>query len=261
VAKREQSRREKALRRYFFGRAPKGAIWMIVIAVFLCAGGFVLAEDTDGLSIIPGALIGGLGILGFLVWILNGGLSVPSDRKVDEWFAEAVARFEQQSLDKLGFVENEVVGEEPLLIVGPIVWSTHGIEDEDICWRVGKDDIIRFGVYRVTVVQLTDRQLGAYACDYNFIRDVALNEETDEYHYQDIVSVSTKEAATSYTLPTGVKLTSAQQFRISVSSGEAIEVVVDFPKLSELTGGNKIPETGSEKAVSVIRAMLREKKP
>jgi hypothetical protein len=118
---------------------------------------------------------------------------------------------------------------------------------------------VRFGVYRVTIIQLTDRLLGAFSCDYDFVRDVALNEETEE-HYQDIVGVSTQELASSYTLPIGVKLTYAQQFRISVTSGEAIEVVIGADKLRKATGDDELPDTGAEKAVSVIRAMLRDKK-
>ena len=146
------------------------------------------------------------------------------------------------------------------MITGPILWSIYGVDDKDLVWREGKDEIVRFGVYRVSVVHFTDRHLGAYACDYNFLKDVVLNETTDEYHYQDVVSVSTKELATSYTLPSRQKLTSAKMFRISVSSGEAIEIVVGLSELDDDWGELKLPGTETDRAIASIRSMLRDKK-
>ena len=51
----------------------------------------------------------------------------------------------------------------------------------------------------------------------------------------------------------------AQAFRLSVVSGDNIEVTIGSSKLEEITGGT-LPETGAENAVRVIRAQLREKK-
>jgi hypothetical protein len=152
---------------------------------------------------------------------------------------------------------SEVIAE-PLVIKGPILWSTHGIADKDLVWKKGKDKIARFAVYRVAAIWFTERHLAAYACNYNFIRDVSLDEQAYEFRYRDIVSVATRETASNYTLPTGVKLTISQEFRISVP-GDSLRVTVGAFKLSEITGSDKMPETGAEKAVSVIRAMLREK--
>jgi hypothetical protein len=74
-----------------------------------------------------------------------------------------------------------------------------------------------------------------------------------------VVSVSTREISTSYTLPNNQKLVSAQAFSVQVPSGDAIKVVVSASKLEEMTGA-KLPPTGAEKAVDVIRTMLRSKK-
>lgn len=263
MAKRKQSRQEKALRRYFKGRKVRGAFVLIGLGAVLGVAALIGADSGDlGLEDLAPVLflaavaLGIVGVLGLLGILMR---SLPSDRRVDQWFDQGIDRLTKESLTKLNLSAGELVADS-LVIQAPILWSTHGVADKDLVWRKGKDDEVRFGVYRVTIIQLTDRLLGAYSCDYDFIRDVALNEETEEYHYQDIVAVSTQELASSYTLPTGVKLTHAQQFRISVSSGEAIEVVIGADKLRKVTGDDEIPDTGAEKAVSVIRAMLRDKK-
>jgi hypothetical protein len=195
------------------------------------------------------------------VWLVVSLLArgfVPGDAEVDQWFREDVERITQQSLIKVGLDVRQLV-REPLPITGPILWDTNGIPRKDLMWKKGKDGLIRFAINQVTVIHLSYQLLAAYSCDFNFLKNVTLNEETDEYHYRDIVSVSTQEDSTSYTLPSGISMVHSQAFRISVSSGESIKVVIDAKKLGEITKGT-IPTTSAEKAVQVIRAMLREKK-
>lgn len=92
--------------------------------------------------------------------------------------------------------------------------------------KIGKDKMVRFTTYRVIVIHLEDYRMGIYCCDYNFLRNVALNEECLEYHYQDVVSVTTKEESSCYILPTGQKFTRMKMFRISVSSEESVGLAV-----------------------------------
>jgi len=67
------------------------------------------------------------------------------------------------------------------------------------------------------------------------------------------------ENSSSLTLPNGVKLTHSQEFRLSLSNGEAISVIISTGKLSKLTGGT-IPTSEAEKAIQIIRKMLKDKK-
>lgn len=264
TTERLQSSREKAIRKYFdddSGDLP----YALPIALFLIGGSLIVVGFAQG----PLLLFLLIGIVFIILAIFAGNKTKiyferkqkknATDRQIDRWLQESLVKLGEQSLGKLNLDKSDIVAD-PLVIKGPIVWQTNGIDDSDLLWKIGDDNIVRFGVYRVTIVQLTDRHLGAYACDYNFIRNVALNERTDEYHYKDVVSVSTQEQASSYTLPTGVKLTTAQEFRISVASGESINVTIGSSQINKITGSDQIPETGAEKAISVIRAMLREKK-
>jgi hypothetical protein len=127
-------------------------------------------------------------------------------------------------------------------------------------WKQGDDGILRFGYYQMFIIRLTGRHLGSYVCNYNFVRDVALNEQTAEFHYHDVVAVTTQEQSHPYDLPTGNKLTTKQEFVLSVASGETIRVAVDTAQIRQITGVTKPPELGAESAVAQIRAMLRDYK-
>jgi len=262
MATREQSKQEKALRRYLTKKKRRrGFVVMLVGALMMFVG---WTDDTYAFGLddlAPLIFVAGLGLvlLGLLLFLISLTRGAPSDQKVDAWLEAGMERLKKESLSKLNLLEGQLKTD-PLLIRGPILWSTNGVPDSDLLWRTGKDDVTRFAIYRVSIIHLTDQLLAAYSCDYNFLRDVALNEETDEYHYQDVVGVSTREDTTSYTLPSGTKLAHAQWFRVSVTSGESIEVLVDADKLYKMTKSERLPETGTEKAVATIRTMLRSKK-
>ena len=268
---RTQNSREQNIREYFFGNPPDRPLYILIFLIFFAAGTFLLLRGILGpppkilfYGLGPGCIIVGVIVtkaihISYTKKLRNYQQSKPTDRQIDQWLQESIVKLREKSLKRLNLDESEIIAD-PLVIRGPILWKTIGIDNGDLVWKIGSDDTVRFGIYKVTIIQLTDRHLGAYACDYNFIRDVALNERTDEYHYKDVVSVTTQEQASSYTLPTGVKLITAQEFRLSVSGGESINVIIGSSQISKITGSNQIPETGAEKAISVIRAMLRQKK-
>jgi len=86
-----------------------------------------------------------------------------------------------------------------------------------------------------------------------------LNERCTEFLYRDIVSIATEEKSTNYSLPNGKTLRRAQIFRVSVSNGDNIEVVINSPEIKALLGGES-RLSDHEKSVRVIREMLRTKK-
>lgn len=244
-----------ALRKYFETalQYKYAAIALIVLGILIWGAFSDTPEGESYIGIL--FIIGG----GFWLYKLRSKTgNVPGDAEVDAWFQEDIARIVEQSYQKTGLDKSELV-KEPIPITGPILWGTNGISAKDLRWKKGKDGIVRFAINRVTVIHLSNQLLAAYACDYNSLKNVALNESTQEYHYKDVVSVTTQEDSTSYTLPNGVSFVNSQAFRLSVTSGESIKVIIGAAKISEITGGT-IPTTSAEKAVQVIRTMLREKK-
>jgi hypothetical protein len=184
----------------------------------------------------------------------------PSDREVDRWFADGLARLKDHSLEKLDLTEEECADSDLPPLVGPILWNVNGVAPEDVVWKSGQDRQARFGVYQLSFLWLADEHLGIFTCHYDFIRDALLNEITYGFFYRDIVSVSTHEEASALTLPTGQSLTSRQEFRISVANGRYFSMTVGSEQLQELTGAERIPEPGTEQAIRALRTKLKAKK-
>jgi hypothetical protein len=183
----------------------------------------------------------------------------PPDSQVQQWLEEGFRKAIGHSQYMLSLGEAESSFRDPLVIITPVLQAG---ETDWSLWKQGEDDgVLRFGYYRMIVVHLTDRHLGAYVCEYNFVRNVVLNERTTEYHYHDVVSVTTREESYPYDhLKTGDKLTTKQEFSLSVASGESISVAVESAVIRQITGAEGIPDSGAERAVATIRAMLRDKK-
>ena len=180
----------------------------------------------------------------------------PSVAQIDAWLKEDLDLAVQRALDRLGLVRDELV-REPLVIYGPLFWTTDGIPDDELV-AVKLVDTLRFSCYQLVVVCLSAERIATYSANFNFLRYVFLNEKTVEYLYRDIVSVSTEEKSTNYSLPNGKTLRRTQVFRLVVP-GDSIEVVINSPEIKDLLGGT--PQLSDhEKSVRVIREMLRTKK-
>lgn len=199
--------------------------------------------------------LAGVGWIAYQVWRQQ---NAPSDETVDQWLSDDMQELIRAAHEKTDLLPQQMI-REPLVITYPILWYTHGIDNKDLVFKKGKDRYVRFGVYNVTIFILAEHLLAAYTCDYDFLRKVALNETTREYHYRDIVSVNTEEFSTNYTLPDGQRLIKTQAFRLSVASGENIRIIIDSHQVRTMIRGD-IPSTGAEAAMKVIRSMLREKK-
>jgi hypothetical protein len=225
----------------YFKPFPKWAVGMIIIGLPL------LALYGLGLVLI------GIGILG-----LVDGSKKPSDAQMDSWLEEDLNMLHGKALSKTGTDASELVGE-PVMVTGPRVWN---VADAHIAFNRGKDNVCRFTPAAVTVLNFTANRLISYSCVLDLTTGNALNESTDEYFYQDVVSVSTKTKSQSIPVPgkETVQLTEAETFELTTSGGTSIEVVLRDPSLIKMAGGGDIPTTRAEKAIQSVRKMLREKK-
>ena len=268
--------RDTQLRSYF--EAPQHKSHRVVGVVPLVAGALLLLVGTS-LITGPGSMSGGCGMVivvpGIIICFWGGveflwarskrrqrllaAAAGPRDEEVQARLDHGLGYVRDRSLAALGLSDEDLVSD-LLTIVAPVLWSIEGVDSGDLLFRTGSDGCARFGVYSVAIIALTERQLSIFSCEYNFIRHAVLNEKTCEYHYSDIVSVSTGEQPSSRRLPSGERLTTVQEFRVSIPSGEAIRIAVDAPQIRRMTGAATFPASGSERAVQAIRAMLRQKK-
>lgn len=146
------------------------------------------------------------------------------------------------------------------MVTGPRLWN---IANAYPAFRKGKDNLFRFTPVNVTVINFTEHQLITYSCALDLTTGAALNENTDEYFYRDIVSVSTKTKSYNAQMRDGstLQIDDAEMFQLTTSGGTSVEVLLRAPKVIQMMGGNgDIPTTRAEQAIQSVRKMLREKK-
>jgi len=230
----------------YFKPFPTWAVWFILagLIVALFGGGAIVA----GIIILA---IGAIGIYGAI-----GGK--PDDKKMDEYIAEDLSQAKIKSLQKTSIDESELVGES-VVVTGPRLWNT---ADADILHKKGKDGILRFTPINISVLHMTQHQIVSYQCCLDLTTGNYLNESTDEYFYKDVVSVATKTESKSYSSEKfgTIQLDAAETFVLTTSGGTSVETVLKDPKLIDIMGGGDIPTTEAERAIQVVRKMLREKK-
>lgn len=183
--------------------------------------------------------------------------NITSISVIREYRQVAFDRIMQQSLEKMGLDESQATGES-IIIAGPLFpQEVSGIDTSLVRRRAveGSETFI-YSTYRVTVFHFTSGFLAAYSADYNLTKDVALNENTDEYFYKDIVSVKTVTELTNFTLDVGQVHEHSKLFRLTASSGDKVEVTLSSERIA---AEDEIVSRG-ERAVANIRTMLRDYK-
>lgn len=252
----DDKQKRKRIRDYFT-KKKTGYAWPVFL-VFAGVFAFFVGLDNDESLLCVGA---GLVVFGGLLGagVLMKRSSLPSDQQIDRWLEEDLREISKHALEKLDLSPELLTTKEPSRVLGPILWETPGVPDKDLLYKKGKDEITRFAVYSVALIYTAEHLLAAYECDYNMLKNVTLNEDTYEFHYGDIVSVTTHETSTSYVLPNNEKMVVGQEFKISVP-GESISVIVDSPALYKITKGEILYKHEVEKVVQRLRNLLRDKK-
>lgn len=239
-----EDEKRKRIRSYFAKPKLKWPIILIVLGIL------TLAAKIGIIVLIAGGI--------WLFIEVKPSMDAPGDQTIDSWLIDDIEQLKKRSLERLNIDESELI-RDSIVIRGPILWNTNGIPSNELAWKKGKDERIRFSINAVTVVHLTEHRLSSYQCDYNLMRGVPLNERDDEFHYRDVVAVSTRDESTNYTLPNNTLMKQAQLFKLAVSSGDSIDVVVNSADLVSFTGGT-IVETGLDNAIKALRKVLGEKK-
>ena len=215
-----------------------------------------------GLSGKVGPLLFGLLLLGgggANIWSWKNGR--PTDKQMDAFISEDLVHAKVKSLQSTSTDHSELVGES-VVITGPRFYNTGGAQ---VMYRKGDDNILRYSPINVTVLDMTQNQLMAYQSALDLTTGKYLSESTDEYFYKDVVSVSTKAESQTMTLPIkGQNVThqfnAALTFVLTTSGGTSIKTVLRDDELITKMGGGDMPTTEAERAIQVVRKMLREKK-
>jgi hypothetical protein len=177
----------------------------------------------------------------------------PSDYQIDQWLNDNKNLVKTSALYKLDLLK-EQIDREPLVVVGP---------GPSPRVRVGADRNVRFSVHDILVVYLTPYHLATYKCTMNLDDATIISESTQEYHYNDVVSVSTQSDIRGLVWvmdDESRRIPTFEKFALSVASGEQITIAISFPATEHLPSTTTFSETETRQAIRAIRTRLREKK-
>lgn len=181
----------------------------------------------------------------------------PSDAQVDIWFHEDLERLRARAFEKLDLDERSTrsynINGQPLVVHGP---------GPSPMVKIGEDNEVRFSINNILIIYLTQYHIASYQCIVNLVDGSIASESTREYHFDDVVSVSTETENTClYWIREGRKeeIPNYLKFALSVASGEQIAVAISFPGVQEISMEKRFINP-AHNAVKVIRVRLREKK-
>jgi hypothetical protein len=204
------------------------------------------------------------------------------DSIIDKIRAHELRKVEQRALDRLDLTAEELELEsaawspldqhvlngpeedrlerKPLIIVGPVPTSRA---------MIGRDGVWRFSQYAVMAICPTDYHLGIYRCVID-LRVAGLHqEETHEYHYMDVVAVSTAirsgNGVTAQSAEPGdnhyaLAHTVLQEFQLVVSSGDRSTIVMGISDERDPAQRAQLQPSGIDRIINAVRGMLRDKK-
>ncbi|TWF78033.1 hypothetical protein FHX44_113952 [Pseudonocardia hierapolitana] len=205
----------------------------------------------------------------------------PSDVDMDRILNQDLARVARRAMERLDVTADELElrsyevdqwaqisgrrrladqGRGPLVVFGPAERSRG---------RQGVDRVWRFAVYEVMVICPTGHHLAIYECVLDFVTGRRRNEDTHEYHYPDVVAVTTKTRAPEGfqlilpgggTSDTAFRHTMTREFQIIVSSGDRSSIIVEIRDDDRPEQEFKLQESGIDRVIAAVRRMLREKK-
>jgi hypothetical protein len=256
--------KRSAIRKYF-ARIPKWAIWLAGLLA-------IVALSSDG-AVRYLALLAATALAGWLISITIGR---PTDGQIDQWLAEDITCLESRALAKSG-LDRESLVRDAVVVIGPRFRNTGGAK---FGFRKGADMKARLTPIDVSVINFTEHQLMAYQCSLDFMTGDPRNECSDEYFYNDIVSVATQAGSQTYQFGEldqellsrakdlgksakkhgTLQVNDIQSFDLSSSGGTTLRVILNSPMVINSLGGGTISTERAEQAVQAVRKMIREKK-
>lgn len=213
----------------------------------------------------------GLASLGLGIWLaVENEKNKVSDKDFDAIQAKAKASLDCVALNKLGLDASDTT-RDAVKIVGPRYYRRGGAE---LIFKRGEDNIVRYSLLNIVILNFTKKHLALYRCALDLQTGNRLNEETEEFFYQDVVAVKTYTGTNTllsdeetFTVISGesgntvsiTQKTEWETFELRNSGGGTIEIPIEANTLLKHMGG-KFEESEIDKIVNSIRAVLRDKK-
>lgn len=258
------------MKRYFTvydTKYPNISKLLIVALSVLVFGLFIIYAFQN--TWIAGIIAIVLGISLFIIWIRpfykhkNVFKERPKIEQMNNWLiADLNEKVKERACELLRLNMSDLNKENFLIIPCPVYWAEGGVKSKSIRRREAERDKFIYTVWTVQVVALSKNYISFFNCIYDWVGNKIINEKTDEYFYDDIVSVKndvrkvekrfidqaaddeSKQELTEYIL------------KITNVSSESRTIVTHIPEM----GYSSHLEVDIEKAMQALRITLRNRR-
>ncbi len=240
---------------------------------FIIIGGLLLYFENIGVFkdvILIGTIMILIGVASFFKWLRpfiflkKIFYSRPSDEDMHVWFMNDIhEHVKARALDQLQINERSLKEENIIFIPYPVYWENSGAAPEHILRRSDSKGAFLYTVWTVQMLVVTEKYVSYYSCVYNWITNEMFNERTNEYFFDDIVSVRNDVENLSYNVlddngnvSEDASTLMAKTFKLVSMSGDSLTLITELPALG-------VPEeyvNSLEKLVKAMRVLLRNRR-
>jgi hypothetical protein len=291
-AERSATDRKRRVEKYFIPTPDRSqrnkAVLILVGAIVLAIIGLILLSGTVivGLIFLAGAAYAGYkGIRKYRAYqeLYSKAEPKPSGRELDAYLARDISQIEQRAMQELDLTSDDLETDhqswDPVTALGDgevarpekrpiVVYGPQPVSG----FAIGDDNIWRFRTYEVMVICPTHHHLALFRTELNLLTGGLFHEETQEYQYAHVVSVSTvtlppsnlslEETRKDKDSADHVRFarTVLKQFELGVSSGRSSTVTVGISDANNPENEARLPDSGIQQIISSVRRVLRDKK-
>jgi len=174
-----------------------GATIAIIVGVIMVGIGIVLAVDSGSMETASIILVA-IGLLAVIFGCFsisstnqfNKDRIIVTDGEIDNVVTFCMSEFTAQALDKLGLDDSQIKEAPPIEFWG-YNFDSGGLE------KVGEDEIRRSSNVAISGFYFSDKAIHYYCRDISLVSDV-VSERTEEYFYNDVVSIKTDTVEEKY---------------------------------------------------------------
>jgi hypothetical protein len=261
------------LRRYF-SSFPGWTVQLSIFAIFAAAAAIaILVFRSQIVKVVPETepfLLMPVGVCIVALCVLLVGLCVlrvlfdfffnPSDRQVDKWLHADLEEMIKRGMEKLNLEESDLVSEHYVTVGGPLRPDFGGeFRNARLKSKEGRDGYFRYSIYEFLIIYFTKDHLSVYKCIWHFEEGKVLLDETHEFFYRSVVSVSTVQVqgkVTDKNRSGGSRFQDYTEFRLVTTAGTSVGTNIQSEQFVR-DGDPWISE--AEKTTKAVRKMLREK--
>ncbi len=247
---------------HFLDEYAKYGILLLFIGLFL----FYIKNSINfnGIGILSVFLII-LGLTSFWItirpYITNKEISKEDveDGDIDIWFFEDINEVVvPRAIEFLGINKNKIKDENIIIVPHPIYWTNETSEYYNIKRKQGTDGTFVYSTWKIQVLIATENFISYYSCVFDWLNLSISEEITNEYFFDDIVSVKNDIIKLNYKFidNNDISIGQAKVFILSNMSGDKLTIISDIPSLNVPNGYSN----NLERLVKAIRILLRNRR-